>query len=364
MDQCFNCDSNSEWAEPGSWACKLKTVEFFAWNDGFALFLSSLASLGGVVVFLVALLFLWHRDSPVVKAAGGPLCQLILFSLLGSFISSVFFIGKPTDIQCKMRQVLYGLSFTLCVSCILVKTLKILLAFQTKLALQKQFRRLYKPYIIISFCLLVQGANCTWWLVLFSPHKASIVNLSTILLECHEGSYVAFGAVLGFIALLALMCFILAFQGRKLPQKYNEAKFITFGMLVYLMAWVIFIPIYVTTTGKYLPAVEMVVILISNYGILSCHFFPKCYAIIFRSMYNTRDDFMRNVYEYSKKSAGSFGDLILPESYKSMENPYSISSQPHICHENKGSELIFEPIILSTTSQRKPKLTLKRTLSI
>ncbi|KAI4895907.1 hypothetical protein NFI96_003260 [Prochilodus magdalenae] len=324
MDQCFNCDMMLEWAPPGSSVCKLKTVEYFAWNDGFAVFLLSLAALGVVVVFLVSIFFLWHRDSPVVKAAGGPLCQLILFSLVGSFVSSVFFVGRPENIQCMVRQVLYGLSFTLCVSCILVKSLKILLAFQFKLALQNPLRRLYKPYLIVCLCVLVQGANCTWWLILFSPHKKKEIYNSTILEECSEGSYIAFGTVLGFIALLALVCFIFAFKGRKLPQKYNEAKFITFGMLVYLMAWVIFIPVYVTTSGKYLPAVEMVVILISNYAILSCHFFPKCYAIIFRSMYNTRDDFMRNVYEYSKKSTSSLGDLIPPEAYSAHKSGESL----------------------------------------
>uniref|UniRef100_A0A8B9LU10 G-protein coupled receptor family C group 6 member A n=1 Tax=Astyanax mexicanus TaxID=7994 RepID=A0A8B9LU10_ASTMX len=343
MDECHRCNAHSEWSDPGSSKCELKTLEYFDWNDVFAVILLTLAAVGIVVVFLVSLLFLSHRDSPVVKAAGGPLCQLILLSLVGSFVSSVFFVGKPTDAQCKVRQVLYGLSFTLCVSCILVKSLKILLAFQVKLELLKSLRRLYKPYLIICFCMLVQGANHTWWLILFSPHKRSIINNSTILEECDEGSYVAFGVVMGFIALLALVCFIFAFKGRKLPQKYNEAKFITFGMLVYLMAWVLFIPVYVTTAGKYLPAVEMAVILISNYSILCCHFFPKCYAILFRSMSNTRDDFMRNVYEYSKKSTRGLGDFSLPDASKSKESPYVISNIPCFFPKRTESEQSLEP---------------------
>uniref|UniRef100_A0A4W4FBL5 G-protein coupled receptor family C group 6 member A n=1 Tax=Electrophorus electricus TaxID=8005 RepID=A0A4W4FBL5_ELEEL len=301
MDQCYTCDSNTEWADPGSSGCKLKTLEFFPWNDGFAVMLLSLAGIGVLVVGLVSFLFLWHRDSPVVKAAGGPLCQLILFSLVGSFMSAAFFVGKPTNAQCKVRQVLYGLSFTLCVSCILVKSLKILLAFHMKLLLQQVLRRLYKSYVVVCACVAVQGVICTCWLLLKSPHKTFTLYTKYILEECNEGSYVAFAVMLGYIALLALLCFIIAFQGRKLPEKYNEAKFITFGMLIYLIAWVIFIPIYISTDGKYLPAVEMVVILISNYGILSCHFLPKCYSIIFRKTYNTRDAFMKNIYEYSKK---------------------------------------------------------------
>lgn len=201
---------------------------------------------------------------------------------------------------------LFGLSFTLCVSCILVKSLKILLAFHFNPALQEVLRRLYKPYAIVLACMGVQVIVCVLWLVLQSPYPyRRPFNPTAMLAECDEGSYVAFGIMLAYIALLALVCFGFAFKGRKLPESYNEAKFITFGMLIYLISWVIFIPVYVTTKGKYLAAVEMVVILISNYGILCCHFLPKCYIIIFKKQHNTKDAFLQNVYEYSQKSTSS-----------------------------------------------------------
>lgn len=305
MDQCYSCDVNSEWAESGSSRCKKKGVEFFSWTDPFAVVLVSLAALGMLVVFAVAVLFLQHRGSPVVKAAGGSLCQLILVSLSGSFASSMLFVGKPTAMQCKVRQVLYGLSFTVCVSCILVKSLKILLAFHMNLMLKKLLRRLYKPYIIISMCVALQAITCACWLILKSPKMTSTVFQRSVLQECDEGSYVAFGVMLGYVALLAFVCFVFAFQGRKLPQKYNEAKFITFGMLIYLIAWIIFIPTYVNTKGKYLPAVEMIVILMSSYAVLGCHFLPKCYIILFRKKQNTRDAFVRSIYEYSRRTVGN-----------------------------------------------------------
>uniref|UniRef100_A0A674A3Z0 G-protein coupled receptor family C group 6 member A n=1 Tax=Salmo trutta TaxID=8032 RepID=A0A674A3Z0_SALTR len=301
MDQCLSCDTKTEWSLEGSSGCTHKTLEFFSWQDGFAVVLLVLAALGIVLVLLVGALFLHHHQTPVVKAAGGPFSQLILLSLVGSFVSAVFFVGHPSSLQCKVRQVLFGLSFTLCVSCILVKSLKILLAFQLNPDLKDVLRRLYQPYAIICLCMALQVLTCTLWLVLQSPQEKATVFTTTVLAECDEGSQVAFGVMLGYIAVLALVCFSCAFKGRKLPQKYNEARFITFSMLLYLMSWVIFVPIYVTTSGKYLPAVEMVVILISNYGILSCHFFPKCYIILFKKDHNTKSAFLKNVYEYSRK---------------------------------------------------------------
>uniref|UniRef100_A0A8C6WM60 G-protein coupled receptor family C group 6 member A n=1 Tax=Neogobius melanostomus TaxID=47308 RepID=A0A8C6WM60_9GOBI len=302
MDQCLSCDTDSEWAPGGSTACIPKQELFFCWSNGFAIVLLVFSALGIVLALLTSALFLHWRQTPVVRAAGGPLSQVILYSLTVSFISAMLFVGRPNSLQCKARQVLFGISFTVCVSCILVKSLQILLAFQFNPALQDVLRKLYKPYVIVTACVAVQVATCISWLVLKSPFNHVINQSTTLLQDCHEGSYIAFGVMLGYIALLAFVCFVCAFKCRKLPQQYNEARFITFSMLLYLMSWLLFIPIYVTTSGVYLPAVEMVVILISNYGILSCHFFPKCYVILFKKDKNTRSAFRKTLYEYTSKS--------------------------------------------------------------
>ena len=316
MDHCPACNTDREWSEKGSSRCTPKTLEYFSWDDGFAVVLLTLAALGILLSLLVGALFLHQRQTPVVKAAGGGLCQVILLSLIGSFISTMVFVGKPSDLTCKVRQVLFGLSFTLCVSCILVKSLKILLAFQFNPALGRVFRRLYQPHIIVCGCLTLQLLTCLLWLLLSSsPREKLTVQPTSILAECHEGSHVAFGVMLSYIAVLALVCFFCAFKGRKLPQKYNEAKFITFGMLLYLISWAIFVPVYITTSGKYLPAVEMVVILISSYGIICCHFLPKCYIILFRKEHNTKDAFIQDVHKYAFRGQDtvSVSECDLPE---------------------------------------------------
>nr|XP_020511451.1 G-protein coupled receptor family C group 6 member A [Labrus bergylta] len=305
MDQCLSCDVHTEWSHQGSSSCNRKALLFFSWHDGFAIVLVAFSVLGIVLTLLVSALFLHQRETPVVKASGGPLSQVILFSLVISYISAMMFVGQPNSYQCKVRQVLFGISFTLCVSCILVKTLQILLAFQLNPELQLVLRRLYQPYVIVSICVSLQVATCIAWLVLKSPSNLTIRLPTTLLEYCHEGSYLAFGVMLGYIAVLALVCFICAFKGRKLPQHYNEAKFITFSMLLYLISWMLFVPVYVTTSGVYLPAVEMVVILISNYGILSCHFFPKCYVMLFKKEQNTKNAFRKNLYEFSSKTKDS-----------------------------------------------------------
>ncbi|CAL8260322.1 unnamed protein product [Boreogadus saida] len=334
--KCVRCGSNMEWSPEGSSRCLRKTLNFFSWRDGFAVVLLALSAVGILLVLLIAALFLHQRHTPVVRAGGGPLCQVILLSLVGSFTSATMFVGPPSIRLCEARQVLFGVSFTLCVSCILVKSLKILLAFQVNPRLQRALRQLYRPYVIVAVCVALQVGACTCWLVLWSPFYHVVMYPTTMLAECHEGSYVLFGVMLGYIAVLALVCFACAYKGRKLPQKYNEAKFITFSMLLYLISWLIFVPVYVTTSGIYVPAVEMVVILISNYGVLSCHFFPKCYVILFKRDQNTATAFKKNVYEYSRRNLDSVSasDTTLPG--ERFAGPYIISV-PSLFRKSTGS---------------------------
>ncbi|XP_007521091.1 G-protein coupled receptor family C group 6 member A isoform X1 [Erinaceus europaeus] len=307
MDHCLLCNNETHWAPVRSTMCFEKEVEYLNWTDPLAILLLALSFLGIVFVLAIGILFTKNLNTPVVKSSGGlAICYVILLCHFLNFASASFFIGEPQDFTCKTRQTLFGVSFTLCVSCILMKSLKILLAFSFDPKLQNLLKCLYKPIPVISTCTGIQVVICTLWLVFAAPAVEENISLPrVIILQCEEGSILAFAAMLGYIAILAFICFLSAFKGRKLPENYNEAKFITFGMLIYFIAWITFIPVYVTTFGKYLPAVEIIVILISNYGILCCTFFPKCYVILCKQETNTKSAFLQMIYSYSSHSADS-----------------------------------------------------------
>ncbi|NXL85822.1 GPC6A protein, partial [Alectura lathami] len=307
MDYCYRCHNKTYWAPMNSTVCYRKTIHFLSWTDWFAIFLLLLSAFGVVLILSISAIFTKNVSTPVVKASGGlTVCYIILLSHFFIFLSTVFFIGEPTEFKCRARQALFGISFALCISCILIKSLKILLAFSFDPKLQNFLKCAYKPIPIVVTCTGIQVIICTFWLVFRTPFVNQNFSIpKAIILECNEGSIVAFGIMLGYIAALAFICFIFAFKGRKLPENYNEAKFITFSMLIYFIAWIVFIPVYATTFGKYLPAVEIIVILISNYGILCCTFLPKCYIIIYKQETNTKSAFLKMIYTYSSKSAGS-----------------------------------------------------------
>ncbi|XP_032040359.1 G-protein coupled receptor family C group 6 member A [Aythya fuligula] len=336
MDYCYRCHNKTYWAPVNSTTCYRKTIQFLSWTDWFAIFLLLLSSFGVVLIFSISIIFTKNLNTPVVKASGGlTVCYVILLSHFCIFLSTVFFIGEPTELKCKTRQSLFGISFALCVSCILIKSLKILLAFSFDPKLQNVLKCAYKPIPIVVTCTGIQVIICTCWLVFRTPFVMQNFSIPrSIILECNEGSIVAFGIMLGYIAALAFICFIFAFKGRKLPENYNEAKFITFGMLIYFIAWIVFIPVYATTFGKYLPAVEIIVVLISNYGILCCTFLPKCYIIIYKQETNTKSAFLKMIYTYSSKSAGSVAVSQISLDSKSSSSQATVSGS---CKAEKNS---------------------------
>uniref|UniRef100_A0A8C9SVR1 Olfactory receptor C family, b1 n=1 Tax=Scleropages formosus TaxID=113540 RepID=A0A8C9SVR1_SCLFO len=128
MQNCLICPKDM-WSLKGSVQCSLRTETFFGWNEPYAIVLLTFVGLGLLLLLIVFVVFMASRHSPVVKVAGGKLCYIMMAALVVSFGSVVLFMGKPSVHICRARQTMYGLGFTLCVSCILVKAFRTFLAF-------------------------------------------------------------------------------------------------------------------------------------------------------------------------------------------------------------------------------------------
>ncbi|KAM3936950.1 vomeronasal type-2 receptor 26-like [Leptodactylus fuscus] len=288
----MKCPSD-EWPNEKRDRCHPKIIEFISYqNDTIASVFSFLSLIGCLVTTLIFGIFIIYRDTPIVKANNRNLSYLLLVSIILSFLSVFLFLGRPDNITCRLRETTFGILFSVAVSSLLAKTIMVCVAFKSTKpgSSWRKYLGVRLPYTIVLLGSSIQAVICVLWLSISPPFQ----DLDTqsyqgkIIIRCNEGSVIGFYSVLGYLGLLAAVSFLLAFMVRTLPDSFNEAKYITFSMLLFCSVWIAMIPAFLSTKGKYTVAVEIFAVLASSAGLLACVFFPKCYIILFRSEMNTK----------------------------------------------------------------------------
>ncbi|XP_059142364.1 metabotropic glutamate receptor-like [Physella acuta] len=87
---------------------------------------------------------------------------------------------------------------------------------------------------------------------------------------------------LAYNLVLVSLCSVFAFKTRKLPDNFNESRFISMCVSTTLVIWLAFIPTYFTAGREYVRVLLLSVSLILNHTVaLVFLFLPKVFAAVY-----------------------------------------------------------------------------------
>ncbi|KAM3936603.1 vomeronasal type-2 receptor 26-like [Leptodactylus fuscus] len=214
-DNCRRCPED-EWPNEGKNNCVLRDYEFFSYeNDVLSLVFSTISILLSLITVSIIGIFTLFRNTPIVRANNRNLSFILLSSLIFSLLSVFLFIGRPVDITCIVRQICFGTFFTVAVSSVLAKTIIVYIAFKATRP-DSSWRKcvgVKLPYSVVLVCSSIQIVNAVIWLSVSPPYQEYNLDYpGKIIIQCNEGSVLAFYLMLGYMGFLAVLSFVLAFM--------------------------------------------------------------------------------------------------------------------------------------------------------
>ncbi|XP_066493571.1 taste receptor type 1 member 1 [Tiliqua scincoides] len=301
---CQKCSAD-QWAPARSETCFNRTVMFLPWDDVVSVALLAIATLLLALLAGTAALFVRYLETPVVRSAGGWMCFAMLGSLACATCSIYFLFGVPSRLGCVLGAMLYPFSFTICLSCMAARSFQIIIIF--KLAsrapgLYEAWRRHHGSGLLIGALTSLQGLMLLFLVTSpVLPCKNYNVSEDVILLECCSDKYILYSLVQVYNGLLGLVCFTVSYLGKDLPNSYNEAKCITFSIVVYFTSFIFYLTTRTIYQGKYLLAIYTISILSVVAGTFGSYFAPKAYVILFHAERNTNEHFQMSIQSYTQR---------------------------------------------------------------
>ncbi|KAL7288728.1 hypothetical protein TKK_0017453 [Trichogramma kaykai] len=290
-DTCRRCEPGYAPDVTKSRCIKLD-AEVISWLSPWAIVPLVYSFIGILSTLFTAAVFIWFNGTPIIMASGRELCYVLLVGIFTCYGMSFVILSEPTKWNCTILRIGLGLCLSLCYSAILTKTNRISRIFnQGRKSIKRPSYTSPKSQVAISVGITsVQLVGAIIWLIIEPPDISEIYPYPlTAVLTCRVSTF-ALMMSLVYNMLLILMCTLYAFKTRKIPENFNEAKYIGFTMYSTCIVWLAFIPIYFGTNNDYKIQIASMCmcINISATVALGCLFTPKVYIVLFQPYKNIR----------------------------------------------------------------------------
>uniref|UniRef100_A0A8B9BD59 Taste 1 receptor member 1 n=1 Tax=Anser brachyrhynchus TaxID=132585 RepID=A0A8B9BD59_9AVES len=303
---CQACGAD-EWSPARSEACFNRTVEFLSWAEPLSWALLAPVALLLLLLAALAALFARHASTPVVRAAGGRLCFLMLGSLACACGSLFCYFGAPTRPCCLLRLPLFAVSFTVFLASLATRCLQLVAIFKLRgrcPPLRRACLRRGAPALFVAAAAAAQAALCLAAALTAppGPRGSRDVAAERLVLECGGGG-AASAAAAAFNVALSGGCFALSYAGKDLPAGYSEARCLTCGLLLHLAC----AAAALCAQGAFRGRSASVAAVLGALGTLAPpvagYFVPRALALLLRPRLNTAAHFRGAIGSYARRRA-------------------------------------------------------------
>ncbi len=152
-----------------------------------------------------------------------------------------------------IRRFTVGMGFSMVYGALLTKTNRISRIFHSaaKSARRPSYISPRSQLIITTVLVSLQfGATLVWTVAAFPGARRDFPHRDEVILKCNVNDS-SFLISQVYNMLLISVCTFYAVKTRKVPENFNEAKFIGFTMYTTCVIWLAFIPIYFGTGNSF-----------------------------------------------------------------------------------------------------------------
>ena len=284
--RCFECGEkmmpNSDKSD-----CIAIPVTHFTWSSPWAICLLCLTSIGIIMAISVGVMFAIFHHHKVIKASSRELSALVLVGILLCYILPFLFIARPTAAVCGVRRFAIGFCFAISYSALLVRSNRIYRIFNQPVKNKSKPARFIgsiSQVVFTTILISIQVLIAVIWLAVEHPSVVTQqVDATTVELRCGESPYFGLSVSLAYNLLLLLLSTYFAFLTRKVPDNFNEAKFINITLYSLCIIWIGFVPAYFISIQfgtVYESFFLMLAVFLSASVTLCCLLVPKIFIVL------------------------------------------------------------------------------------
>uniref|UniRef100_A0A7I4NN29 G_PROTEIN_RECEP_F3_4 domain-containing protein n=1 Tax=Brugia malayi TaxID=6279 RepID=A0A7I4NN29_BRUMA len=259
------------------------SLKYIRWSSWYSIIPTLFAVVGICSTIAAIVIYSRNHDTPVVKASGRELSYIILLAMIMCYTMTFLLISRPTTFNCAIKRTGIGFAFSCLYAALLVKTNRIARIFSHRSVQRPMCISPVSQVLLTALLAGLQLFGSLIWLFIVPPGtKHYYPTRDQVVLKCNVPDH-HFLYSLAYDAALIVLCTVYAIKTRKVPENFNETRFIGFTMYTTCVLWLSWIFFFFGTGSDFQIQTTSLCISISMSAnvALACIFLPKIWIILF-----------------------------------------------------------------------------------